>query len=594
MKKVKNNPAEHDRTGEANRSHELAERIKELNCLYGISNLFETEGASLSWIMQRAVNLIPGAWQYPDYACARITLGRREFQTDHFAESPHRQSADIVIKGEPVGKVEVFYRDDCPGCRPDLFLPEETKLLGSIAQRLGKVCWLKQTEEYLRESEARYRILTEHVDEGVTLVHRRSFAYVNPAFCRLFGLESPEALVGKPFCRPDTGSVDAIKAVYSAAPAPGARKKASRELRLAHKGQDRWIQVLHIPITYKGTAALLSTFKDITALKQREIDAQQKAQSLQQENLALKGSLRERYRLGPIIGKSSAMQEIYELILRAAASDSSVTIFGESGTGKELTARAIHDYSSRKRARFVAVNCGAIPETLFEREFFGHCKGAFSGAHADAPGFLDMADGGTLFLDEIGELTSTLQVKLLRALEGDGYYPVGGAVCKHADVRIISASNTPLQEKVRAGLMRRDFLYRVQVIQINLPPLRERREDLPLLIEHLSGKHSNSGETRLPGHVLESLMAHDWPGNVRELRNVLERWFTLSKIDFIDKPSRQGASFEAKRMRAAVREFEINLIRRTLKQCGGNQSMAARLLGISRRSLFRKLQENET
>jgi two-component system, NtrC family, response regulator HydG len=585
---------EQDRLRHQQRSNELAERVKELNCLYGISNLFETEGASLPWIMQRAVNLIPAAWQYPDYACARIILGRRQFKTDPFEETRRRQSEQIAINGEPIGKVEVFYRGDYPGSEAGLFLEEESKLLKSIAQRLGKVYWLKQAEEYLRESEERYRILTEHVDEGVTLIHRRNFAYVNPAFCELFRLESPEALVGKPFRNPGVEAADIIKAAYKAAPKTTSSKKAPQEVCLKHKGRDRWIQAYHIPITYKGTPALLSTFKDITNLKRREIEAQQKARTLQQENLALKGALRERYRLGPIIGKSAAMQEVYELILRAASSDSSVTIFGESGTGKELAAREIHEHSPRKRGRFIAVNCGAIPESIFEREFFGHCRGAFSGAHANAPGFLDMADGGTLFLDEIGELTVTMQVKLLRALEGDGYYPVGGTVCKHADIRIISASNTPLQERVRAGLMRKDFFYRVQVIQINLPPLRERREDMPLLIEHFASKHSRSRDVHLPGHILEVLMSHDWPGNVRELRNVLERWFTLNKIDFLDKSGVQEGSLKALGMRAAVKEFEINLISRTLNQCGGNQSLAARLLGISRRSLFRKLQGHGT
>ncbi|HSW40697.1 MAG TPA: PAS domain S-box protein, partial [Acidobacteriota bacterium] len=271
---------EQDSLRHQQRSNELAERVKELNCLYGISNLFETEGASLPWIMQRAVNLIPAAWQYPGHACARITLGRRQFKTDPFEETQRRQSEQIVINGEPIGRVEVFYRGSFPGSEAGLFLEEESKLLKSIAQRLSKVYWLKQAEEYLRESEERYRILTEHVDEGVTLVHRRNFAYVNPAFCELFSLESPEALIGQPFRQPGVGAVDSIKAAYKAALKTTSSKKVPQEVCLKHKGRDRWIQAYHIPITYKGTLALLSTFKDITNLKRREIEAQQKARTL--------------------------------------------------------------------------------------------------------------------------------------------------------------------------------------------------------------------------------------------------------------------------------------------------------------------------
>lgn len=577
------------------RTHELAERIKELNCLYGISNLVETEGASLSWIMQRAVNLIPAAWQYPEHACARIALENQQFCTDNFEETRWRQGAAITLNGKRIGIVEVFYRTDRPATRDPLFLNEEVQLLKSIAQRLGKVFGLKQAEGYLRESEELYRILTEHVDEGVTLVHANCFIYVNPAFCELFELSAPEELAGKEFCCPDSGAVEDIKTVFETVPPFGAENKIAPEFCLQRNGQDRWIQAYHIPISYKGSAALLSTFKDITRLKQRELEAQQIAHALQRENLVLKDSLRERYRLGPIIGKSPAMQEVYELILRAAASDSFVAIFGESGTGKELAARAIHDHSRRKRGRFVSVNCGAIPETIFEREFFGHRRGAFSGAYSDAPGFLDKADKGTLFLDEIAELTVNMQVKLLRAIEGNGYFAVGDTVGRRSDVRIISASNTPLYEKVRSGHMRNDFFYRIQVIQINLPPLRERREDIPLLIEHFMRQRSGrDGKTHLPGHVMDRMIGYDWPGNVRELRNVLERWLAFQQLEFLDGSdahARNERSAPAK-MRAAVKTFERSLITQALDQSGGNRTRAARMLGISRRALFRKLQEN--
>ena len=353
-----------------------------------------------------------------------------------------------------------------------------------------------------------------------------------------------------------------------------------------------WIQVCHSPITYRGRPAQLSTFKDITEIKEQQMAAQRMADLLDSENRVLRSSLKERYRLGDILGRSPAMQVVYELILKAAATDASVAIFGESGSGKELVAQAIHDHSDRKKERFVAVNCGAIQETLFEREFFGHRKGSFSGAHADSPGYLDMADGGTLFLDEVSELTVNMQGKLLRAIEGGGYRPVGGTETKLADFRIISASNSALDDKVNSGHMRNDFFYRIQVIHIQLPPLRHRKQDIPLLVEHFLRKMKGpSGPTSIPGRIMDALIEYDWPGNVRELSNVLQRYVTLGHLDFLSPdPKFAMASIPAERnLREATQHLEQALISKALRQAGGNRTRAASLLGISRRALFRKM-----
>ena len=237
------------------------------------------------------------------------------------------------------------------------------------------------------------------------------------------------------------------------------------------------------------------------------------------------------------------------------------------------------------------MNCGAIQESLFEREFFGHLKGAFSSAHADAPGYLDLADGGTLFLDEVSELTVNMQATLLRAIEGGGYRAVGGTQSHKADFRIISASQTALDDNVRKGLMRNDFYYRIQVIQIQLPPLRKRKQDLPLLVEHfLRRMKTPAGLTRIPGHIMDLLITHDWPGNVRELRNVLQRYVTLGHLDFLS-PDQTAESLPADdelNLRKATLELERRLISKALAQAGGNRTKAATLLGISRRALFRK------
>ncbi|MCP4622958.1 MAG: sigma-54-dependent Fis family transcriptional regulator, partial [bacterium] len=223
---------------------------------------------------------------------------------------------------------------------------------------------------------------------------------------------------------------------------------------------------------------------------------------------------------------------------------------------------------------------------------FGHRKGAFSSAHADSPGYLDMADGGTLFLDEVSEFTVNMQAKLLRAIEGGGHRPVGDTETISADFRIISASNTVLSDKVTSGHIRNDFFYRIQVIQIQLPPLRNRSQDIPLLVEHFLHKiNAPSGIERVPGRIMDVLMEYDWPGNVRELRNVLQRYVTLGHLEFLAPVPKSGTSPIATelKLREAVQELEKSLISKALQQTDGNRTLAAALLGISRRALFRKM-----
>ena len=570
----------------------LTERIKELNCLYGISNLFENQDVSLSWIMQRAVELIPAAWQYPENACARIRLDGQEYTSRNFKPTRCRQNTSIILNGNHVGDVDVCYIEAPPEGDGRAFLEEEERLLRAIGERLSKVLWLKRAEEALKESEERYRVLTEQVDEGVTLVQNARFYYVNPAFCKIFNVASPEEMADGSVHSPPAGDADEIARLYGPGTDDIRKSKVEAVHRLTRSEKTVWIQVCHSPIMFKGRPALLSTFKDITEIKEQQMAAQRMADLLHDENRVLRSSLKERYRLGDILGRSPAMQEVYELILKAAATDASVAIFGESGSGKELVARAIHDHSARKNNRFVAVNCGAIQESLFEREFFGHRKGAFSSAHADAPGYLDMADGGTLFLDEISELTVNMQAKLLRAIEGGGYRPVGGTESVSADFHMISASNTALSDRVSSGQMRNDFFYRIQVIQIQLPPLRDRRQDIPLLVEHFLRKmDAPSGRARVPGGIMDVLTEYHWPGNVRELRNVLQRYVTLGSVEFLSPDPAAGMAPIAAELnlREAVQHLEQSLISKALRQAGGNRTQAAALLGISRRALFRKM-----
>ncbi len=570
----------------------LTERIKELNCLYGISNLLENQDVSLSWIMQRAVELIPTAWQYPENACARIEIDGNTYVSKNFRPTSRRQNTKIILNEHHVGDVDVYYLKPPPGGNESPFLEEEDRLLRAIGERLSKVLWLKRSEEALKESEERYRVLTEQVAEGVALVQDSRFCYVNPEFCKMFNVSSSEDMNGGLVRRPPAGDAEEIAKLYGTESDGVAETGAEAVHPLPRGGKVSWVQVCHSPITFKGRPALLSTFKDITEIKEQQMAAQSMADQLNNENRVLRSSLKERYRLGEILGRSQAMQEVYELILKAAATDASVTVFGESGSGKELVARAVHDYSERKNKPFVAVNCGAIQESLFEREFFGHLKGAFSSAHADSPGYLDMANGGTLFIDEVGELTGNMQAKLLRAVEGGGYRPLGAAETTTADFRIISASNTVLGDKVACGQMREDFFYRIQVIQIQLPPLRDRKQDIPLLVEHFLQKIQTPSQTTvIPGSIMDTLMEYDWPGNIRELRNVLQRYVTLGHLEFLT-PGSGSKSFPPagdRKLREAVRELEKSLIENALRRTGGNKTRAADLLGISRRALFRKL-----
>ena len=280
------------------------------------------------------------------------------------------------------------------------------------------------------------------------------------------------------------------------------------------------------------------------------------------------------------------MQGVYEDMLGAASSDTSIIIYGESGTGKELVARGIHELSRRRDAGFVAVNCGAIPENLLESEFFGHKRGAFTGANIDSPGYLDRADGGTLFLDEVGELRPDMQVKLLRAIDGGVYFPVGDSKPRKSDFRLISATNKNLRDMVKTGKVREDFFFRVDVVPIMLPPLRARREDIPLLIDHFLREITRTDNPPLlPGHVLEALYKYHYPGNVRELQNILQRYLAIRKLDFVPFLEEEQAQrpppagYQGKSLQESLTECEKSIIENCLALTHWNRSRTARLLG---------------
>ncbi|MEE9610256.1 MAG: sigma 54-interacting transcriptional regulator, partial [Desulfatiglandales bacterium] len=390
----------------------------------------------------------------------------------------------------------------------------------------------KQAEETLRASENRYRILTENVADGVGVVQDRKFQFVNATFASIYGY-TVERLVGmEPIVLFRDDHKERFKELAEELE-KGIPVESFLSPSIRGDGREIWVEGRHNIIEWKGRPAVLVTVRDVTESKLRELAMEGEREHLQSENIKLRATLKDHYKFGDIIGKSPAMQEVYGLILKASASAPNVVIYGESGTGKELIARTIHDMSDRREKIFMPVNCGAVPESLFESEFFGHRKGAFTGAHTDKNGFFDVAHGGTLFLDEVGELTLNMQVKLLRAIEGGEFTPMGDNRIKKVDTRIMAATHRNLTTHVKEGLMREDFFYRIQVIPISVPPLRNRKEDIPLLVEHFLQSYGN-GKKRptIPYHIVASLCNYDWPGNVRELQNVLHRYLTLKRLDF--------------------------------------------------------------
>jgi DNA-binding NtrC family response regulator len=322
---------------------------------------------------------------------------------------------------------------------------------------------------------------------------------------------------------------------------------------------------------------------------------------LRRELVSMRQALAERYGFGQIVGKSKPMQAVYDLIQRVAATTATILITGESGTGKELVARAIHYNGSRRDGPFVPVNCSAIPAALLESELFGHVKGAFTGATADRQGLFVQAHRGTIFLDEISQMEIELQTRLLRVLQEREVRPVGGDRHVAVDVRVIAATNQPLEALVKEGSFREDLYYRVNVIPVPLPALRDRLEDLPLLTEHFLGKHADATgpRKRLCQEALAVLMRHSWPGNVRELENLVERLVVLSRGEEIrvdDLPAElcsveDGLLARAASREASLVELENEYIQMVLERTGGNQTRAALILGIDRRTLRRKLQE---
>ena len=398
----------------------------------------------------------------------------------------------------------------------------------------------------------------------------------------------------------DLDGLGVLKAVKSAGNATAERPAPEVILMTAFASADTAIAAIK-----QGAYDYLTKPFDVDEIN-AVIDRALEKRTLVEENLALRDRIAGRARLGDLLGKSKSMQKLFDVIRKIHSARTSVLITGESGTGKELVARALHTEGSRAKLPFVAINCGAIPDELMESELFGYKKGAFTGAVADKLGLFQQAGGGTLFLDEIGELSLAMQVKLLRALQERKVKPVGGTEEVEIEARVVAATNRDLEAEVARGAFRADLFYRLNVIQVWIPPLRHRREDLPLLAEHFlrrfSAEHGRSAE--LTPDAMRKLESHDYPGNVRELENMLERAIALSSgpsIGVDDLPDLRTSRVVAEvptelppegvDLDRLLTDYERAWVVRALERTGGIRKRAARLLNISFRSLRYRLEK---
>lgn len=700
------------------RTHDLDKRVKELNCLYRISELREKPGISLDELLQGVAELIPSSSQHPENICARILLGYQVFTTDDFQETPWKLARDIKVNGEWAGTLEVFYLKR-PECDEDLFPKEESSLISIIAERLGRIaervqaeeslsfesenitkilksmedrvyivnqqfdmeylnpalkkefgrdhgkkCFVyfrnrkepctgcrieevlagktvrkeryfprirrtydvletplrnkdgslsklaiyrdvtavKQARKALEEREALYRGVTESIADGAVIVQDGKVLFVNHALVDMFGYGKPRELTGIEVIHLfDRDFRELFRRFFAPEEHDEGFENLLRGVGVTKSGKKFWVSTHRSVIDFKSKPAILATMRDITEDVRQEESVKEVTEHLQRENIILRSSIKEHYRFGDLIGRSLPMQEVYELILQAAEADASVIILGESGTGKELVARAVHDMGSRSDKAFVPVNCGAIPENLVESEFFGHCRGAFTGAHINKTGYLHSADGGTLFLDEVGELGLNIQVKLLRALERGEYSPVGEPKLRQSKFRVISATNRDFSAMVSQGLIREDFYYRISVIPIQLPPLRDRKEDIPLLIEHFLKVYVKGKKMpTISGKIMEVLYNRDWPGNVRELQNVIQRYLAVGNFDFLtlnDREEPKGVEMDdysvtdVSGLREAIEHFEKDFILSVLNNNQWHRGKAASALGIDPKTLYTKMKK---
>ena len=463
--------------------------------------------------------------------------------------------------------------------------------LEEVLARIGTHMTVRRLQRALEEEKERFKGLSDATLEGILFHDRGRIVEVNRSLERMFGYcreEMTKRDVGD-LLAPEFGSVAEELAVSEAE-----RVLEARGLR--KDGTEIALEIQNRPVRYRDRSLQVVALRDISWRKTLE----RETRKLASENIVLKASLSERDRLGELVGSGPAMQKAYERLLKAAVTDAPVIVYGETGAGKELAARTIWQLSEKYSKVFVPVNCAAVQEPLFESQFFGYRKGAFTGATRDQPGFFDRAKDGTLFLDEVGELSPAMQAKLLRVLNNGEYTPVGATKSRIADVRIIAASNQPLRTMVANGKFREDLFHRLHVIAIEMPPLRRHMEDIPLLINHFLGILDPQGATRrsLPDEIVNRFKEYDWPGNVRELVNEIQRYIAMDEVE-LHSPRLSGYSPEGapgpsapeQPLNEKLMAFERKIIADALCSADGNRLKASERLQVPLPTLYRKIQK---
>jgi len=479
---------------------------------------------------------------------------------------------------------------DRKGRAKDIFikvgmLPDRGRSIASLID----ITSLKQTERELRDRDTLYSAILEGYDGLIYTIDKGyRIRFMNENLIKRMESDATGQVCYQAIHQRTS------KCTWCAAEKVFEGQRVRFEIKNPH--DHRWYYSVNVPVQLSDDSVYCQAMiTDINKRKEMEEALRDSEAHLREENIRLRGTLDDHHKFGDIVGKSAAMQEVFELMLMAASAETNMIIYGESGTGKELVARAIHDISTRQDGPFIPVNCGAIPENLLESEFFGHKKGAFTSADRDKKGFLCEADGGSLFLDEIGEIRPELQVKLLRAIEGGGYTPVGSNETLASGFRIIAATNRNLHDLIKKGEMRSDFFYRIHVIPIHLPPLRDRKEDIPLLVAHFLKAYDSKMRPPVTASVIETLTNYDWPGNVRELQNVMYRFVTLKRLDLVGDPaipleaSAMSVDRTSTSLPEAVAVFEKRHISAALAEHRWNRTRTAKSLQIGLRTLQRKM-----
>lgn len=464
-----------------------------------------------------------------------------------------------------------------------------------------KIAELQQKLAEYRESETRYRVLFEEAGDGIFILENEKIVDCNQKVYTLFGC-SRDQLIGKtpfdfsPPIQPDgkDSKLEAMKRIAAA------RSGKHQYFEWKHRRPNG--SLFDSEVSLKRVKLATATYvqaimRDVTIRKQAVAELEQIKDRLLEENIYLQEEIRIEHNFGEIIGRSHALKKVLSSVEKVAASSSGVLIMGDTGTGKELIARAIHSISQRKDRPLVKINCAALPANLIESELFGHEKGAFTGAMSRRVGRFELAHGGTIFLDEIGELPLELQSKLLRVLQDGQFERVGGTQTFQVDVRIIAATNRDLEKLIENGLFREDLFYRLNVFPIYIPPLRDRKEDIPVLAKHFVMKYGPKDGKKIeiiPQKTLAALQDYSWPGNVRELENIIERGVIISQGNILKLgdwlPKKTALRPENKP--TTMEDMEKEHIVATLKLTGGRVSGekgAASILGLNPQTLYSRM-----